>query len=120
MKNISIQHLYGMKGVFSLEFIPAGTVVINLADEGKVVNSPTRTSIQIGEQYHIEHSTGAFINHDCNPTCRVDGAILLSIIDIGKDDEITFDYNKNESMTSSPFICRCCGKNIRGRKYENQ
>lgn len=38
--------------------------------KGEIINYPTKTSIQIGPNEHIEDELGQFINHHCYPNTR--------------------------------------------------
>lgn len=104
-------------GVFIKTDIKKNTVLFKLS--GKMVQSPTRTSVQIGTNKHIEDEIASHINHSCTPTAKVDQATLtfVSLRDLHKGDEITFNYNDNEDLLHAPFKCECCGKEIRGRKF---
>ena len=84
---------------------------------GKVRKNPTRTSIQIGPNQHIEDSYGQYINHHCQANSRIKGNYLEAKKNIIKGDSITFNYNESEDKISNPFICNCCGFYILGKKY---
>jgi len=91
----------------------AGDVVMQLSTR-VVRDAPTRTSIRIGPGRHSEDPFGMYVNHSCNPTCRVkDGGIVaLGFLPIGS--EITFDYTDNEEALASPFTCGECGQEMTG------
>lgn len=120
MKEISINSLYiestsegpGQSGVFARKPFNSGDTVLCL--DGPTLEFPTRTSIQVSQRKHIEDKIGAFINHSCNPTCRVEEYRIVAIKDIEADDQITFNYSENETIMASPFICACCNKLING------
>ena len=95
------------------ETVEADSVVYHL--HGYILSSPTRTSIQIGPDQHIEDRLGIYINHSCHPTVKVVGNKLISIKQINYGDSITFDYDKTEDKVSHPFICNCCDKLIQGK-----
>lgn len=101
-------------GVFTLISFLRGQVLFELT--GDVLNTPTRTSVQIGVNQHIEDKLAAFMNHSCTPNAILDRATsrFIACKDIQAGEEIMFDYNKNEDLLSSPFICECCGKKIEG------
>jgi hypothetical protein len=82
--------------------------------KGLIKNTPTRTSIQIGKNIHIEDNIGAFMNHSCNPSCYIKDSSVYANKDIQNGESLTFDYNLNETSMSHPFICNCCGKLIKG------
>jgi len=85
--------------------------------EGKVNGSPTKTSIQIGHSEHIEDNWGRFMNHNCNPNCKIINRKVISIKVINKEDLLTFNYNVSEDKIECPFKCNCCGELITGNLY---
>jgi len=114
--SISVRFCGDMFGVFTNNRIKVGDVVWDLG-RGEPRFTPTRTSIQVGDKLHVEDSIGAFINHDCKPSCKVVGTKVIAVLDMGVGDEITFDYSQNEDEMASPFVCRCCGKLIKGNLF---
>ena len=113
-ESLSVRLIGSMKGVFANRSFQAGNVVWDLSN-GETIMHPTRTSIQVMGDVHVEDPRGAFVNHSCRPTCVVDGWNIVAIKDIAGSDEITFDYSQNEDMMASPFVCRCCGRLINGK-----
>lgn len=103
--------------------------------EGQVVEAPTRYTVQIGAQTHLDTATGLdereklsrcpwlFLNHACEPNTRLggeDGRSLIALTEIDPGDELTFDYESNEACMAEPFICACgaCGgRLVRGFGY---
>lgn len=106
------------RGVFTNQKVNKGTILFKM--HGLVVNKPTQTSVQIGEDMHIEDALAGYVNHNCKPSARVDRATqsFVSTRDIEKGEEITFDYTQNEDQMASPFKCACCGKLIKGKVLE--
>lgn len=92
--------------------VEAGNMVYTLS--GPILESPTRTSIQIAPNKHMEDSLGQFINHSCHPSVQVRGDQLVALQRIQNGDSITFDYNKTEDVVSHPFVCHCCETTIKG------
>ena len=101
-----------------------GEVVLHMA--GQPVVNPSRYSVQIDENVHLEgppESLGNYINHSCNPSCYIDWASLnfvaLRPIDVGES--ITFHYCTSEWDMKEKFECRCgapsCLGTVRGVKY---
>lgn len=107
----------GIHGLGVITTIPVKEGELLFKLEGEVINTPTRTSIQISENQHIESVIGSHINHSCFPTGKVDRATqsLISLRDIRQGEEITFDYHDNEDKMAAPFRCHCCGKKIVGK-----
>jgi hypothetical protein len=104
-----------IRGVFSRNNIKSGstTYIFNPT----YVENATRTSIQF-EDKHFEDNIGKYLNHNCNPNTKIANEnrdiVLLSIMDIKRDEELTFDYNTTEKKISHPFKCNCHGKLIKG------
>ena len=93
--------------------VPRNTVIYNLT--GDILKYPSKTSIQINDNQHIEDELGKFINHSCNPTVKISGTKIISVKTINYNDSITFNYNTNETVVSHPFRCNCCGNWILGK-----
>jgi SET domain-containing protein len=102
-------------GVFTTTDVKKGELLFEMT--GEVLDHPTRTSVQIGLNQHIEDEIAGHMNHSCIPTARVDrqSKSFISVVDIKKGEEITFNYNENEDTLAAPFTCACCGNKIRGR-----
>ncbi len=113
----------GQQGLFAAEQISKHEVLI--VYEGEILSAPTRTSMQIDEDRHIEGTpeTNAFLNHACAPTAWVDfsGLCLRARRDIEPGEEITLDYNTADYELHEKFTCHCgapaCLGEIRGFKY---
>lgn len=111
------------KSFFTTEAIQIGETIMELG--GKILSSPTRTSIQVDENKHLEnvHKFGGFLNHSCEPnTCiDFDQLRLRAIKPIGKNEEATFNYLTTEWDLINKFKCNCsskdCCKNVNGFKY---
>lgn len=101
------------KGLYTEKAYKKGELIFEFT--GEVFDYPTRESIQIGPGLHQFDEKGQFVNHSCFPSTFVKGNKLYAISDLEKDTEITFDYNENEEEMSNPFICNCCGKEIKGK-----
>ena len=71
---------------------------------GPISSYPTRTSIQIGDQQHVEDCYGAYSNHSFTPTTKIHNGCIIAIVDMNIGDEITFNYNDTEKSLSCPFI----------------
>ncbi len=114
-----IKNERGYKGVYSRIPHKRGTALYNLMN-GEPVRSPTRTSIQITQDLHIEDEIGSCINHSCSPSCSIEDFFVVTLKDIEAGEEITFNYNENEDVVSSPFECSSCGKMVLGRNHEQK
>ena len=113
---------YGAKGLFATENIKKGAVIFAL--EGTRVPEPTRTSIQLEKDYHIEDFKGGYMNHHCDPTAEIvvkynqleAYGLVMAKKDINSANEVTFDYETTEDSLAMPFRCKCCGKLVSGKK----
>lgn len=103
-------------GVFAKKGFKKGTILFKL--KGDVLDHPTRTSVQIGKHDHIEDYTAGHMNHSCHPNAKVLKRLhaFVTLKNITKGEEITFNYNANEDNLANPFKCECCGRKICGRK----
>jgi uridine kinase len=93
--------------------VQSGTSIYKLT--GNIKTKPTRTSIQIGPDKHIEDEWGQYINHSCYPSVKIIDGNLVAIKELELETSITFDYNQNEDNMSDPFLCHCCNKLIGGK-----
>jgi len=92
----------------------------------KVGGTYQNNCIRYSEWYYLapHGSIGEYINHSCEPNCRIDkrgGKLyLIAIRNIEKSEELTFDYS---TLTASDDIwtmtCNCGTKACRGvvKKY---
>lgn len=71
---------------------------------------PTRESIQVWD-YHVHDELWQYINHSFTPTCAIVWQSVIALVDI-LDKEITFNYTKNESTISAPFVDMWTGKPV--------
>tara|TARA_B100001741_G_C16527901_1_gene588028 strand:+ start:743 stop:1105 length:363 start_codon:yes stop_codon:yes gene_type:complete len=98
-------------GLFSSQYIEKDSLVLSLGEPK--LDHPTRTSIQIHSK-HVEHSLGAYINHNCEPSAYVDSdySQILARRDIQPNEEITIDYLQTESKMAESFYCNCCDEKL--------
>jgi hypothetical protein len=57
------------QGVFAMADFKKGEVLFKM--KGEISAQPTRTSVQIGEDKHIEDPIASHINHSCKANARV-------------------------------------------------
>jgi hypothetical protein len=111
----------GQTQVEALADIAAGEIIMHF--DGNVLETPTRHSIQIGTDRHID-TTGTdptilanvfrFLNHSCDANARVEGLDLIAVRAISVGEQVTFDYDANEWDMTSPFRCACGAATCRG------
>jgi hypothetical protein len=95
----------------------AGDVIARFAGYQELPH-PTRYSIQISPQRHID-DLGALanLNHSCAPSTLVDteALTLVAARDLAAGDELTYFYPSTEWEMSVPFTCLCGAPECLGR-----
>jgi len=117
-----IEYSERIKGqaLFAKHAYKKGDVLYTLI--GKISTVPTKYTIEIGTDLHILDKFGYYMNHSSTPSIYIHNRQIIALKHIDIDDEITFDYNKNETKCVSPFydldnnILVTGSKNI-GQKY---
>ncbi len=92
-----------------------GELLFELRGPIKAYASPT--SIQISQFKHIEDAYAQFIDHHCTPSVYVVGRKVIAKQDLGSNQEITLNKNEMADQLQNPFVCKCCGKLMQGRKH---
>ncbi len=113
----------GQKGLFATADIARDEVLLTY--DGPVIDHPTRYSIQIDDDRHIEgtEQSNAYLNHSCAPSAYVDwnALCLRASRDLRRGEEITCNYLTTDDQLHSPFACRCgspgCVGVVRGFKH---
>ena len=82
--------------------------------QGKILARPTRTSICIGQDKHVEDRFGSVVNHSCVPSARMVAESVVTNRTLFPGDEVTIDYRRTEREMAAPFECQTCGGVIRG------
>jgi hypothetical protein len=122
-KVIVAQRLDGQRGLFVAHGVEPDEILIKY--DGPIIDHPTRLSIQIDDDKHIEgtEDSNAFLNHSCEASAYVDwdAVCLRAVKAIPAGAEITCNYLTTDYELHSPFHCRCgsprCKGTIRGFKH---
>ena len=93
--------------------------------DGLLIDHPTRYSIQIDENLHIEGTpeSNAYLNHSCAPNTYVDwkGVFLRALRDIEAGEELTCNYLTTDWDLHQKFVCTCraphCYGEVKGFRY---
>lgn len=108
-------------GLFCEGIFPKDSIVMSYGLDS-IQNFPTRTSVQVGVDQHIEvGETLAFMNHSSNPTCKLRVRYnALEVVPRRKlvpGDQITFNYNTTEYDMAEPFVDWETGEQVSGWKH---
>lgn len=89
--------------------VPALAPVLDLRQYAADVPAPTKYSIQVDVDRHIDGVGTLYLNHSCEPNVFVDArarsVIALRSLSVGEG--LTFFYPANEWSMSLPFECQC-------------
>lgn len=105
----------GERGVFAARAFAAGEAIGLF--EGALVPTPTRLSLQVGRDLHVEpgdHPLG-LLNHSCAPNAAFRERALFAARALAAGEEIVLDYNCHEADMSAPFDCACGAEDCVGR-----
>ena len=116
-------------GCFTLEDIPKGTVVLEYTGERISKEEGDRRydgrsftylfGIGSGKVVIDGHGMAMFVNHSCNPNCKVDevdGRIFIRTLRrLREGEELTYDYWLYDGDDEAP--CYCGSKRCRGSMY---
>lgn len=101
---MEVQYIHSLKqdGLVATKNYSKGEVIHILT--GLISSEPTKYTIQIGKDKHILDRYGIFINHSFNPNIKINGKKIIAIKNIYKNDQLCFNYKKNESKITNPFL----------------
>ena len=115
----------GHRRLVTTEPIASGEVIFLL--DGVVRAKPTRYSIQIGADAHLDDMGPVdATNHRCDPSAFIDFSdperiVLRALRDLSVGDEVSIHYCATEYDMESPFDCHCgadaCLGRIRGYRH---
>jgi hypothetical protein len=98
-------------GTIATQSVSAGSRVAAIT--GPFSADQTPYSFRTSDDRHVEPTGyGHFVNHACEPTCRIeyraDGRpVLIANRNLVAGDEVTFDYTVTEGDLAGSFACRC-------------
>ncbi len=124
---LKIAYVWGKGlGVLANKNFKKGEVVIKFRADLVPNSKASPEAVQVDEHHSFDTRwlvTEAFINHSCEPNAKLDveRKSYIAIKPIGRNQEITFDYNTTEWDSGGAFKCNCGSKNcygeVRGLKY---
>lgn len=109
----------GHRRLLTTETIAAGREILEI--EGVRCSSPTRYSIQIGPDLHLDDMGPVnATNHCCDPSAFIDFSdperiVLRALRDLSVGDEVSIHYCATEYDMASPFDCHCGAEDCLGR-----
>ena len=109
-------------GVFAARSIARGTRVISYRGKARGISEIPKWqwdhAVQVDyDRYVVPRpgSPGWCINHSCDPNCVIQGGRDLAVVrDIGKGEELNFDYSTNVGWRGFLMPCRCGSETCRG------
>ena len=120
------------KGLYAKKDIAPGTRIIQYIgklitkkqteNNDKFDNDKDIYLFNLNKRYDLDGdfkwNTARLINHSCDPNCEVEGKGLklwiISIRDINKNEELTYDYGFSFDENYKDFPCKCGSKNCCG------
>jgi hypothetical protein len=130
---VGIAEADGEYRLVTITAVAAGERLFRL--EGDEVPAPTRYSIQVGKDVHLDAGSGRhrdevfawffwrFMNHHCEPATMIRGRDVIALRDLVRWEVVTFNYNTTEADMAEPFACHCgnvrCEGSIRGARHLN-
>ena len=125
MKVFDVRTNNGFAGVFAAKAIRKGERVFPV--EGPMQDFPSRYSVQVGRDRHIEagpeNPPWKFLNHSCDPNLALDteARAFYALREIDAGEELRFNYLTTEWDMATPFECHCgareCFHHVAGFKH---
>lgn len=115
----------GRRRLIAIAFVAGGEIIIPVI--GELCPTPSRHSIQIGEDAHLDDM--GFVestNHSCEPSAFIDFTdperlSLRAVRDLPVGAEVTIHYCATEENMAAPFRCDCsttaCYGRVRGYQF---
>ena len=102
----------GFASLHAVRSFARGEIVFPL--RGRPVARPTRFSIQVGRDAHLDPvsdqvSPWGSLNHGCDPNVAIDVSrrVIVARRAIAAGDQLRFDYNTTEWELAESFVCSC-------------
>jgi hypothetical protein len=128
---VGVVRAAGENRLVAIRPIAAGERLFRI--EGVETSRPTRYSLQVGDNLHIDLGSGhsaeeildryfwRFMNHSCEPNAAIREREVISLRNIPPWEAVTYNYNTTEWEMAEPFICGCgsgqCLGRIQGLKH---
>ena len=98
----------GGKGYVASRDVAVGAVVAEFSLRNHQ-STPSKYTIQVARDRHVDADEVRFLNHSCVPTTFVDTAVgqVVALRPIRAGEQLTFFYPATEWAMASPFRCAC-------------
>lgn len=106
--------VWNKKALISTKTFYLGDTIWHL--QGKIFTKPSKNTIEISPNHHVEDVNGTFMNHSCLPNTIVHNGKVIATRTITSGMELTYNYTKIESQLVKPFLCYKCNHYIDGKK----
>jgi hypothetical protein len=103
------------KGLFSDKKYQVNENIHKL--KGIIYQIPSRTTIEIDTDKHIDDEYGIYMNHSFSPNCVIKDGSIIAVCDINENEELTFNYNENETKIACPFLDHTTNQKVSGKIY---
>tara|TARA_R110002072_G_scaffold25443_6_gene85076 strand:+ start:5138 stop:5668 length:531 start_codon:yes stop_codon:yes gene_type:complete len=129
--SLAIGSHHGQLCAIAARSYEVGDEIVHLS--GALVEKPTRFSVQVGPNEHVDPPSGAaleeligehtwrYMNHSCQPNAAFRGRTLIAVRAIAVGDEVSFHYAATEYEMAEPFTCHCgastCVGTLQGYRY---
>jgi hypothetical protein len=129
--DVAVLRAEGSSRLVARRALDMGDAVLRL--DGVVVDRPSRHSVQIDVDRHLEKPPQVigvaeldmcpwrFLEHSCDPNAAFRGRQLIALRRIEPYEAVTFDYLTQEYDMASPFGCSCgsphCIGEVRGFRH---
>ena len=123
--SVAVARVGGEFKLLAIRPFAAGEAIFEA--EGDLTRTPTRHSIQVGEDRHLDllrprsleelldRYAWRYLNHSCEPNGAFRGLTLVALRAIAAGEELTFHYATTEYDMAEPFACRCGSPRCLGR-----
>ena len=110
------------KGVFTARNFKKGEIILKwkskqILTQKQVYKLPNSEKHYIStytqDEYLLQQAPERYVNHSCDPNTKVKNNCDIAVRNIGKDEEITSDYSKDNNGIQLHFKCNCGSKNCR-------
>jgi hypothetical protein len=122
METLKIKKENKFRSLHTMQAYKKGEVIC-VIPANKIVDKPSRFTLQISKHKHVCVGKLSALNHSCNPNVVLDTENMLMIANsnIEKGEELSYFYPSTEWEMNAPFICLCGSANcihvVKGARF---